>query len=339
MTNTTDDPIADAEIIEGPTTAAVTTDLVHVAQNTLVVPAAPLDQIASAFAAYQQIRSHIVTPSDLQPIGRDGKTFVKKSGWRKMAVAFGVSDRITREDERFDEAGQITRCKTVVEAIAPNGRVAEGIGLCHVLERCCPARTGGKCYDATKSWHVCCSPETCDGRKHFSKPEHDIPATAHTRAKNRAFSDLFGFGEVSAEELSGLGAAPDSPVGDLVDKERAIALRDRIASADDDTFKQWCKQNYTWPWTAHVCDEIEEAFAARPMPESPALHIVAVEPLPVEDRTKKRIFAMCNERNIDEDERHRLISEATAGRSTSANDLTQEEAESLVEYLKGIPKP
>lgn len=337
----TTDQITDAEIVDTPTTAAVSQDLVAVSANTLVVPAAPLAAVAQAFAAYQELRSHIVTSADLQPIGREGKTFVKKSGWRKMAVAFGVSDRIVREDERFDDDGQITRCKIVVEAIAPNGRTSEGVGLCHIYERCCPARTGGKCYDAEKRWHTCCSAETCDGRKHFSKPEHDIPATAHTRAKNRAFSDLFGFGEVSAEELSGLGTAPDESAAALVNKERASALRDRIVAEANDDFKAWVKAQFSWPWTVQACDEIEDALELRASADPPAVAKPSLLPTdpPLEDRTKKRLFVLCNDRKIDDDERHRLIKETTAGRSESANDLTQPEAVSLIHYIEGLPKP
>ena len=37
--------------------------------------------------------------------------------------------------------------------------------------------------------------------------EHDVYATAHTRAKNRAISDLVGGGEVSAEEMLAMGGA------------------------------------------------------------------------------------------------------------------------------------
>src|ERR1700674_1112033 len=35
----------------------------------------------------------------------------------------------------------------------------------------------------------------------FSHIEHDVQATAQTRAKSRAISDLIGAGEVSAEEM------------------------------------------------------------------------------------------------------------------------------------------
>src|SRR5208337_5081409 len=37
--------------------------------------------------------------------------------------------------------------------------------------------------------------------KKFSHPDHDPYALCHTRAKNRAISDILGLGEVSAEEI------------------------------------------------------------------------------------------------------------------------------------------
>ena len=36
----------------------------------------------------------------------------------------------------------------------------------------------------------------------FAHLEHDVRSTAHTRAKNRAISDMIGAGEVSAEEVN-----------------------------------------------------------------------------------------------------------------------------------------
>lgn len=60
------------------------------------------------------------------------------------------------------EQGQVKTARFVQRAILPSGRFADGWGSCS------------------------------RGEKTFSKPNHDIPATAETRAKNRACSDLFG---------------------------------------------------------------------------------------------------------------------------------------------------
>jgi len=59
-----------------------------------------------------------------------------------------------------------------VKAIAPDGQYTFGIGSCD-------------------------SKEIPDERRR----EHDTESKAHTRAKNRAISDLIGFGQVSAEEV------------------------------------------------------------------------------------------------------------------------------------------
>ena len=56
----------------------------------------------------------------------------------------------------------VISARFVIRAILPSGRFADGWGSCS------------------------------RGEKSFSKPNHDIPATAETRAKNRACQDLFG---------------------------------------------------------------------------------------------------------------------------------------------------
>lgn len=195
---------------------AHTTELVVLdARNSaLMRPVADERDIVAAFKAYQELREALLEPSDFQEAER-GKHFVKKSGWRKLAVAMGASDELRSRDYDRDEKGRILRAEVTVRAIAPNGRYADGVGVCDFRERCCGRAFGEGC---TKNHRHC--DDTCTGFSHFSKAQHDIPSTAHTRAKNRAFSDLFGFGEVSAEEVtSGIGerAVPDEPAdGDEV---------------------------------------------------------------------------------------------------------------------------
>jgi hypothetical protein len=136
----------------------------------LVRPAASMADIEQAFKDYQELTKKLLTADDYQNIS--GKRFVKKSGWRKLAVAFGVTFEIRDHLIERGDDGKVLRAEFIVRASAPNGRFADGWGLCSRTERS------------------------------FSKPEHDIPATAETRAKNRAASDLFGMGAVSAEEIT-----------------------------------------------------------------------------------------------------------------------------------------
>ena len=96
---------------------------------------------------------------------------MKKSGWRLMAQAFNISDEIVEKERMVLPDGSIYWVFTV-RAIAPNGRYSLGIAGCSNNE---------------------------PGKQNMR--EHDLMATAHTRAKNRAISDLIAAGEVSAEEM------------------------------------------------------------------------------------------------------------------------------------------
>jgi hypothetical protein len=134
----------------------------------------PVAQVAQAMAEYQGGLQAIVDDSDWQEFSsRDGTDhrFLKRSGWRKIALWFGLDVQIVREIIERDDHDMPTRAKVIARAVAPNGRAAEDIGACSIRER------------------------------RFSKPEHDIIATAATRAINRAVSNLVGLGEISAEEI------------------------------------------------------------------------------------------------------------------------------------------
>jgi len=156
----------------------------------------PLDttQVVAGMQAYQQMLPQLLDASDYQDAGR-GKRFVKKSGWRKIARAFNLSTAIVSVIVIRDDAGMPVRAEAIVRAIAPNGQISDGDGYCAADE--------DRFKDAS-------------GRK---KLENDLRATATTRAKNRAISDLVGMGEVSAEEAeaatsSGHGAPADQKLGE-----------------------------------------------------------------------------------------------------------------------------
>jgi hypothetical protein len=142
-------------------------------------PLTPLDATATrrAITQYQEGLKSLLDPAeDVQMFrSRDGSkhAFVKRSGWRKIALWCDLSvENRTVEVDR-DEAGRPLRARVVARASAPNGRFADGEGSCAANERS------------------------------FSKLEHDLLATAATRAVNRAISNLVGLGAVSAEEMDG----------------------------------------------------------------------------------------------------------------------------------------
>lgn len=189
------DPI-EAQVVEERTVASLAPAVIE-HSDALVRPAAGEDTIVEVFVAYQHLRNRLLTDSDYQVIA--GKRFPKKSAWRKLGVAFGVSFDLKERVYERDDHGRIVRAEVVAVATAPNGRHSDGLGACDLYERCCQ-------QGCAKGGHHKHCPgakgEKCNASTHFSNAQHDIPSTAETRAKNRAASDLFGFGEVSAEEMN-----------------------------------------------------------------------------------------------------------------------------------------
>jgi hypothetical protein len=160
----------------------------------VVAPVVTPEKAKEAWNMFQATKRALLEGSDYQTIitksfkngqwTSEKKPFVKKAGWRKLATAFNLSDQVIKElrvayDEMPYRDGKEIAMKPgfvwemTVRAIAPNGRFAEGVGSCASNER------------------------------GFAHVEHDVRATAMTRAKNRAISDLIGGGEVSAEEMEG----------------------------------------------------------------------------------------------------------------------------------------
>jgi hypothetical protein len=142
------------------------------AKSIVPVPVLPLvspEKAAEQWALFEALKAKLLSGEDYQTIA--GKRFIKRSGFRKIAVYFGISDRLVRE-ERADRNDNSFSWRLVVEAFAPNGRSCIGVGACDSKER------------------------------KFAHTEHDVYATAHTRAKSRAISDLVAGGVVSAEEVS-----------------------------------------------------------------------------------------------------------------------------------------
>ena len=101
-----------------------------------------------------------------------GKAYIKKSGWRVAAVVFGLADEITRCERQDRPDGSFT-ITYHVRCTDPVGRTSIGVASCDSKEK----------------------------EKSGNRQEHDTATMAHTRAKNRAISDIIGTGEVSAEEM------------------------------------------------------------------------------------------------------------------------------------------
>jgi hypothetical protein len=152
-----------------------------------VAPLATPEEARKGWAAYEALKGTLLTRDDYQVIA--GKQYIKRSGFRKIAVFFGLSDRIL-EQERVDWEDKSFTWRFVVEARAPNGRTSVGVGICNSAER------------------------------KFAYLDHDVYATAHTRAKSRAISDMVAGGAVSAEEME---AQEDKPAPAQQPRELSIS--------------------------------------------------------------------------------------------------------------------
>lgn len=148
-------------------------------------------QMLEAFTAYRDLQQALdhAMPDQLMDIR--GRTFRKKGYWRAIATAFNLNVHCVREES--DDYGW----RVVYRAETQSGRFAEGDGACS-------------------------NEEKADGQD----SEHNVRSHAHTRAFNRAVSNLVGFGEVSAEEIGREGKhAPPLFIDTTTGKEAPTGVK------------------------------------------------------------------------------------------------------------------
>jgi hypothetical protein len=145
------------------------TEVALAVKTPVVLPAVTTEEAKTLWKRYQGLKEALIDTNDEVMI--KGNRYLKKSYWRKVATFFNLTDEIISADKELLPGGAFV-WRVVAKVTAPNGRSAVGIGACSSKERA------------------------------FAHLDHDVEATAHTRAKNRAISDLVGGGEVSAEEIN-----------------------------------------------------------------------------------------------------------------------------------------
>ena len=143
----------------------MTTDIIQ----TSGVVSPDVEGTVSALKKFLELKEEVLQENDTVMIS--GKKYIKRSGWRKIALAFNVSTEIISVER--DYGSDLKICHVKARAIAPNGRISEEIASC----------------DSTEF----------QGNIKFSV--HNLETKAATRAINRAISNLVGGGEVSAEEI------------------------------------------------------------------------------------------------------------------------------------------
>lgn len=171
-----------------------------------------LDEIKAVYSKFEEVKSDLLSKEDRQSIS--GNVFITKSGWRKIATAFNISSKII-EEKRVVEDDIVVRWMAKSSATAPNGVSATQVGMSasnesnymEMLLDKSDAEKGTTISDVAINHDLILEEVALvDGAfRRIKQPhevsDHDIIATAATRAKNRAISDLVGGGEVSAEEL------------------------------------------------------------------------------------------------------------------------------------------
>ena len=147
-----------------------------------LVPVASAEDLVTAMRRFEDIKTKLLVP-DRDTYTVEGVERIRKSGWRKLALAFNISDEIVSEAEARDIAEPSYLCiHTRVKAWTRGGRTVEGVGTASTRE------------------------------KKGASTEHNLFALAHTRAKSRAIADMLGSSDLVAEELEEPEqAAPKAP--------------------------------------------------------------------------------------------------------------------------------
>lgn len=186
MTPTVTEPVREMALVPKDEMPPAPGPLTHAADTPLPIFSGA--QMAHAMTAYRELQTALDQAMPDQIMELDGKPFRKKGYWRAVAVAFGVSVEPTAERREIN--GQFQDGKdnfgyiVTYRATAPNGRFVSSDGSCFAIEK---AKRGDEMWTALPR----------------QATEHNVRAHAHTRAFNRAVSNLVAFGEVSAEEAVG----------------------------------------------------------------------------------------------------------------------------------------
>ncbi len=143
-----------------------------------LVGMASIEEVLAWLDNFAKLKSRVImqNPAYYTRLTIRGKEriLINRSGWRAIQLAFNINDDIVKEETVMHPDEKNYTVRIWVRAWhAKSGRQVIGVGSC----------------------------STDEPGKVFQHPHHDVYATAHTRAKNRAISDIVGAGEVSAEEI------------------------------------------------------------------------------------------------------------------------------------------
>lgn len=177
--------------------------------ESLVRPVDNIDEVVDVYEQFEEIKTKLLDfDEDVTEMGRNNH--INKSGWRKIATAFNLSVETVDVQTTVEEG--IVKYIVRARAVAPNGKSSTATGLCASNESNFMRKLVDDDASIEEAKNRARKPEDVllvDGwYRELKDPrevnEHNIMATAETRAINRAISDLVGGGEVSAEEMGSM---------------------------------------------------------------------------------------------------------------------------------------
>lgn len=242
----------------------------------LAMPAVTAAQMVAGLEAYRELQKSLDKAMPDQIMDLDGKPFRKKGYWRAISLAFNLTVEMVSEERKvggfFLDGRENFGWVVSYRATHPmTSRTDSGDGACFAVEKArrfkClhPEREGSKrtlhfphstCpdFDPNFQWRTLPGDAT----------EHNVRSHAHTRAFNRAVSNLVGFGEVSAEEVDrdehqpGADAAAARPVGSGATPAaqpqpappagQPSAAADGVTTVADVKYKSGTKNNKPWKY-------------------------------------------------------------------------------------------
>ena len=180
---------------------ALTDDVVIVVPN--------VGRAKEAMQAFERLKSELLEDKDKAEI--KGKETITRSGFSKIAIAFGVSTNIEKITRLKVEGNYIVH--VVARATAPNGRYAEANASC----------------------------DTAEFKNTADATVHNIESKAGTRATSRAIANLVGGSILSAEEFRDEDGKPaqSEPAS-----EKQLAYLRSLASRKNVPIQQLCVEKY-----------------------------------------------------------------------------------------------
>lgn len=149
-------------------------------EGMLPIPRASIDEMKKVFSFINDMKKALMTEGT-DYIKQGKKQYTARSGFAKLAMGFGLSDEILEEHEIHGGDGEFIGWRVKVRVWQhKSGRQSYGVGAC-----------------TTEEDNIQKKEKSTPGRAFH----HDTYATAHTRALNRAISNIVGSAEVSAEEM------------------------------------------------------------------------------------------------------------------------------------------